>query len=139
MSDLWLCLIIFLNNKCRVRNKQVLVINHTCSYSQSEITNQSHSTPHFNFLTTGGRQLGTAIQKHRTNWNCWITSAQDIINNAKEKNTITVFCCLSLTFVTIVLCGYQIEKSRNNWIRNNSYKWLSMNVIASKMCNDLKL
>ena len=58
-SDLWLCLewfpnILFLNKKLWIEKKQVLVQIHDFFYSQSEITNQAHSTLSFNVSATGG-------------------------------------------------------------------------------------
>ena len=65
-SVLWIRLMIFLIKKCRIYNKQLLVKTHACYYSQ-DITNKSHLTPSLNVLETGGRQLGTEIQKPNTN------------------------------------------------------------------------
>ena len=68
MNVIW-PLILFLNQKHRIENKKLLVITHACSDSRSDIANQAHSTPSFNVLATGGRRLGTAVQKPKKNWN----------------------------------------------------------------------
>ena len=68
-SDLWLYLMHFLENKFRIKNKQLISIFHACSGSRSYIANQLHSTLVFNVLTTGGQQLVTESQKLKTNWN----------------------------------------------------------------------
>ena len=50
-----------------IENKQLLVRTRTYFYSQSDITNQAHSTPLFNALVTGRRLLVMEIHKPKTN------------------------------------------------------------------------
>ena len=59
-------LYVMMDLKCRIEKKQVLLQNHACFDSRSEIRNQAHSTFLFNFLKTGRRQLGTGIHKPKT-------------------------------------------------------------------------
>ena len=57
----------FVTEKCWINNKQVLVRDHSCSSSRSDIKNQSNSTPSFNVLATIRHQLIMEIQKPKTN------------------------------------------------------------------------
>ena len=66
-SDLWLHLILFLNGELMIHNKQLIVINHTCYYSRSEIKSQANSKPSFNVLATRELLLGTEVYTHKTN------------------------------------------------------------------------
>ena len=87
----WFPNILFLNKKLRIENKKLLVQNHTWFYSKSEITNQAHSTPSFNFLATIRRRLGTEIQKPKKNRNQRINNAKYILCNANQNKDKKVF------------------------------------------------
>ena len=49
--DIWLRLIIFLENKLRIKNKQLIVQTHASYNLQSDVKNQAQSAPFVKFIS----------------------------------------------------------------------------------------
>ena len=96
---------VMINWKHRMDNEKLLVWIHACFYSQSEITNQAHSTPSFNVLETGGWRLGTEIQKPKKFWSQQNMSAQYLLHNEKQRKHKNRFALPVSNLFSIYICG----------------------------------